>query len=94
MVGLIALALFYEGWGSFDVMPANFSDWGLALLRDSRAYHTLLHIALVTVSCEWAQGRWPFSGDGAGMVCLILHARCGLHPRHSPTLRRYGHSPR
>ena len=44
-------ALLQEGWGAFDSWSDidGFSDWLLQLVRSIKPYHTLLHIAFLTV---------------------------------------------
>lgn len=52
VAGLILLSMFLtEGWGQFDSWAglAGFGDWLGQLLRNVQPYHTLLHIALLTV---------------------------------------------
>jgi hexosaminidase len=54
VVGLIVLSMFFsEGWGQFDswadIEAMGFGGWLLALVRNVQPYHTLLHIALLTV---------------------------------------------
>jgi hypothetical protein len=52
VVGLILLSMFFtEGWGQFPSWSAltGFGDWIGQLVQDNQPYHTLLHIALITV---------------------------------------------
>jgi hypothetical protein len=52
VAGLIILSMFFtEGWGSFDSWGdiGGFGDWITRLVQNRAPYHTLLHIALVTV---------------------------------------------
>jgi len=54
VIGLIVLSMFFsEGWGQFDswvqIQRLGFWGWLLALVQNVQPYHTLLHIALITV---------------------------------------------
>lgn len=52
VAGLIILSMFVtEGWGQFDSWAElnGFSDWLTQLVQNRQPYHTLLHIAFITV---------------------------------------------
>jgi hypothetical protein len=52
VVGLIVLSMFFtEGWGQYQSWSGidGFGDWIARLVRDNQPYHTLLHIAFITV---------------------------------------------
>lgn len=77
--GLILLSMFFsEGWGQFDSWSdiGGFSTWLLALVQNVQPYHTLLHIAFITVftfvpmtlSWHWRAAQLVFS---FALHCLI-----------------------
>lgn len=52
VIGLILLSMFFtEGWGQFNdwTKITGFANWLSSLVQDNQPYHTLLHIALLTV---------------------------------------------
>jgi len=52
VVGLILLSMFFtEGWGQFESWSdlSGFRDWLTQLVQDNQPYHTLTHIAFITV---------------------------------------------
>ena len=63
VAGLIIVTLFLtEGWGQFDSFAGigGFRAWLTELVQGIRPYHTLTHIAFITVRA--VQGGWQKAG--------------------------------
>lgn len=74
--GLILLSMFFtEGWGQFDDWSdiAGFQDWLTQLVQNVQPYHTLTHIAFLTV--------WTFIAMTIGWRarCAQLVATTAIH---------------
>lgn len=81
VTGLIILSMFVtEGWGQFDSWAElnGFGDWITQLVQNRQPYHTLLHIAFITVwtflamsvNWKWRAAQLIFSA----FLHAFLHA--------------------
>lgn len=78
VVGLIVLSMFFtEGWGQFDtwaqIQGLGFGGWLLALVQNVQPYHTLLHIAFITVWTFVPMTLGPVWRVGQFVITSALH---------------------
>jgi len=80
VVGLIVVSIFFtEGWAQFDSWSdiGGFRDWLTQVMQTVRPYHTLLHIALITIWAfpALASERWQVR---AAMLVFTFALHCVL----------------
>ena len=77
VAGLIVVSMFFtEGWASFDSWSdvGGLRDWLTQVVQSVKPYHTLLHIALITV---WAFPALASESWRARAAMLVF--TCALH---------------